>query len=799
MTHSHIGGRSEAQHGLHISTSSPPPPPPPQPQPTAVAEADILRGGGGGWLSRGHYFRDKRRKLRDQFRESNNYELASSSETSHLFQNLVFHIDGRTSHHTAQELQYIIFRNGGQYEQYYFAGSGGSSVVTHIIATNLAAAKVKQYRSMRNPPFIVHPQWILDSVKLGSLQPEVQYQLPVMRDDTQKTLPVRVTKPNVQPGTDNKISELDCKEQKQDSVPISRTSAVAQPRRPRLFIVRKNSSKPQSENQAQRQPNPHTNASKPLTALTDENFIENYLAQSRLHFIGSWKHRLNNVRQQQHTEQRRERNNDVYKKRYIVHIDMDCFFASVAMREKPHWRTMPLAVAHSRGNHGEISSCNYVARKFGVKGGMWIKQARQLCPDLIIAPYEFDKYEETAEKMFDILFSNCNRVQVMSIDEALIDVSDLCENDHDVQSLVQKMRNEIESVTGCTASAGIAENIMLARIATKRAKPNGQFLISDSSSGEAQDILRGLNVDELPGVGYRMRKQLAEKLGVQFVGDLQRYPRQRLQELFGEKRGTQLFNFCRGIDERQLELDASRKSIGVDINWAIRFETLEQVYEFLDKLGHALGKKMVEECILGKTITLKLKQRREGVGEATKYLGHGVCDDKSKSTTLVTATNDSLLIARQCRRLYEDLGIPAKELRGVGIQMTRLISVNDRNNAQQSTTLTQYFNPSEDGNLNTSCQTTKRLVDKDGRGSAIDIISCSDHKDIENIALGDITNHVLVSNKNSRTSKSRKTTRSSTAKSRKNQKTSLAITDLSSQIDPDTFQELPSEIQSEVR
>lgn len=204
----------------------------------------------------------------------------------------------------------------------------------------------------------------------------------------------------------------------------------------------------------------------------------------------------------------------------IVHLDMDCFFASVATVGRPVLRGKPIAVCHSNSNKGtgEVSAANYEARAFGIRAGSFIYRAKELCPNLIVMPYEFEKYQEISEKVeltmvgtsaftefwvlightvldkqvYRIALTYTKLVQPVSCDEAFMDITGLgepCE-------IVSSLRDRILKETGCTASAGIGPNLLLSRLATKRAKPNGQFRILQTESVE---FVANLPVGDLPG------------------------------------------------------------------------------------------------------------------------------------------------------------------------------------------------------------------------------------------------------------------------------------------------------------
>ncbi|KAG0272814.1 deoxycytidyl transferase [Linnemannia exigua] len=229
-------------------------------------------------------------------------------------------------------------------------------------------------------------------------------------------------------------------------------------------------------------------------------FVEKFYQSSRLHYLSTWKAKLRDVTTKLQKDRPVVVNKSVHKT--IMHIDFDCFFASVATRGKPELQVKPIAVAHGTGgstSNSEIASCNYLARDFGVKNGMQLLKARTLCPDLLVVPYEFQQYEDISIEFYKILLGYADELQAVSVDEALVDISSKClptwdsgvkgsqlnasggtQNDGGSRmtpaEFALKVREEIFLATGCHASVGIGPNILLAKLSTKRAKPHGQFI-----------------------------------------------------------------------------------------------------------------------------------------------------------------------------------------------------------------------------------------------------------------------------------------------------------------------------------
>ncbi|XP_027106030.1 DNA repair protein REV1 isoform X2 [Coffea arabica] len=414
------------------------------------------------------------------------------------------------------------------------------------------------------------------------------------------------------------------------------------------------------------------------STLSDANFVENYFKFSRLHFIGTWRNRyrkrflssangfkdMNPSRNAFATSQ----------KTTIIHVDMDCFFVSVVIRKHPDLKDKPVAVCHSDNSRGtaEISSANYPARNHGVKAGMFIRDAKALCPQLVILPYNFDAYEEVADQFYDILHKHCNKVQAVSCDEAFIDVTDLRVEDPEL--FARAIRTEIHETTGCTASAGISGSMLMARVATRIAKPDGLCYIP---SEKVDDYLHELPVKALPGIGHVLEEKLKKKQ-INTCGQLRLISKESLQKDFGVKTGDMLWNFSRGIDNRLVGVFQESKSIGADVNWGVRFNDLNDMKDFLLKLCKEVSLRLQGCGLKGRTITLKIKKRRSDAGEPVKYMGCGDCENLSRSVTLPMATDDVDVFQRITAQLFGYFHIDARDIRGAGLQASKLESA-DRN------------------------------------------------------------------------------------------------------------------------
>lgn len=403
-------------------------------------------------------------------------------------------------------------------------------------------------------------------------------------------------------------------------------------------------------------------------------FVRHFFAKSRLHHIGNWRSTF----QQKAAEflsiykgPAIQRESPTSCRRVILHVDMDCFFVAVAVRERPELQSAPVAVAHS-GNSGgtsEISSCNYVARAKGIRAGMFMQAAKELCPELVVLPYKFEEIEQVSLQIYSIFFSHTPFVQAMSCDEALLEFG----SDTDGIATAKLIREQIFAQSRCPASVGVSYNILLAKLASKEAKPDGMFHIE--SPERAEPFLLSLSIRYLPGVGRQMSAKL-EELGLQDIQQLRSLSKSELVHSFGKTTGDMLFNFARGTDHRPLSIESNmmRKSVSAVMNFGIRFKKWDDATGFLMALAEELRNRLQSLKVRTQCLTLMIKKRREGEPvEPWKYMGHGVCDNFSKSQVLTEPTDDELIIGKVCIELLRQLHLPTSDLRGVGIQATKLV------------------------------------------------------------------------------------------------------------------------------
>ncbi|BBH09651.1 DNA-directed DNA polymerase [Prunus dulcis] len=571
----------------------------------------------------GSYMVEKNRKLHNQF----DSEASSSSHNGlntgkNIFRGVSIFVDGYTVP-SSQELRGYMLNYGGRYENYF------SDIVLRISF----AVIFLTVKSFSGGLPVVKPSWVLDSI---SANKHLSYSGDALRDAANQELHISSVKDCemriVEMTTFAAQDDGSVKDELQYST--HQTSALASSCR-----------LPTSSNAGSNQSH---------STLGDPNFVENYFKSSRLHFIGTWRNRY---------RKRFPRSSKGFKR-----TEPNLSASAMVIRKRSELKDRPVAVCHSDSPKGtaEISSANYPARDYGVKAGMFVRNAKALCPHLVIIPYDFEAYEEVADQFYDILHKHSNKVQAVSCDEAFLDVTDAEGLDPEV--LASTVRKEIFETTGCTASAGISRNMLMARLATRTAKPDGQCYISPE---KVDDYLHQLPIKELPGIGYTLEEKL-KKQNVQTCGQLRMISKDSLQKDFGMKTGEMLWNHSRGIDNRLVGVIQESKSIGAEVNWGVRFKDLKDSQYFLSNLCKEVSLRLQGCGVLGRTFTLKIKKRRKDAGEPVKYMGHGDCENLSHSVTVPVATDDVEVLQRIAKQLFGSFSIDVKDIRGIGLQVSKL-------------------------------------------------------------------------------------------------------------------------------
>ncbi|MBD1581180.1 DNA polymerase IV [Pseudoalteromonas sp. S16_S37] len=343
--------------------------------------------------------------------------------------------------------------------------------------------------------------------------------------------------------------------------------------------------------------------------------------------------------------------------RKFIHIDMDCFYAAVEMRDNPELAKVPMAIG-GNSHRGVLSTSNYLAREYGVRSAMSNYQAKKLCPHLVIVPGRMSVYKEVSAQIRGIFARYTNLIEPLSLDEAYLDVTDCAQLGGSATLIAQQIRADIERETGLTASAGIAPIKFLAKIASDENKPNGQFVITPN---DVNDFIDTLPLKKIPGVG-KVTQQKLLALGFQYGCDIKASSEDFLYQRFG-KFGLQLWRRCHGIDERQVETHRVRKSVGVETTFS---EDTNDEIELTRRLAESLFPELTRRA------QPYIENRgMNKLGVKVKFFDFQVVSKECQYDSLNLDVLSSLLKELLAR-------YPSKPVRLIGINIGLLESKNDQ-------------------------------------------------------------------------------------------------------------------------
>ncbi|XP_017030967.1 DNA repair protein Rev1 [Drosophila kikkawai] len=682
----------------------------------------------------GGYFEAKKSKLEEQFAAA-----SDPFRKSDLFQGISIFVNGRTDP-SADELKRIMMVHGGTYHHYE------RSHTTYTIASTLPDVKV---RNMNLSKFI-SAKWVVDCLAQNKI---VDYK-PYLLFTNQKTSQPRINFANVKNRSlkESKM-EVDAPaeppaELPADKMEIDLAGILGELQQAVVTSPEKKAetSSLSETNQSINNLSSTSSNSNHARTAADPRFLSEFYKNSRLHHIATlgagFKQYVCELRQanagkdfpMREALKNLKEATEISGFRYVMHIDMDCFFVSVGLRSHPELRGLPVAVTHSKGGSAaadvpvhpqadrqveqelfaqrfehrlhddnkvdkvrsgfdkkmslsEIASCSYEAREKGIRNGMFVGQALKLCPELKTIPYDFDGYREVAFMLYNTVAQYTLNIEAVSCDEMFVELTDMVDElKVDVMAFVEHLRQEVRTKTGCPCSAGVGPNKLLARLATKEAKPNGQHLLTSNQNILA--YMAPMALETLPGVGSSMSHKL-KQAGLNNCGDVQQTSLARLDMLLGKKLALNLHNNCRGIDPRPLVYEQARKTVSAEMNFGIRFTKAIECEQFLRQLSDEVTKRLTEVKRKTKSINLKIMVRAaEAPVETSKYMGHGVCDIVNKSSNLKHATDDVNVITSLVLNLMKEADLPFHELRGLGIHLTKL---EDAGEVRKDNVLKQMF------------------------------------------------------------------------------------------------------------
>ena len=346
-------------------------------------------------------------------------------------------------------------------------------------------------------------------------------------------------------------------------------------------------------------------------------------------------------------------NKNTDKARKIIHIDMDAFFAAVEVRDHPEWKGKPLIVGGSPKSRGVVSTCSYEARKYGIHSAMASSIAYKLCPNAIFVRGRFDAYGEASEQIREIFYQFTDQVEVVSIDEAYLDVTDNKTSTSSATNIAKMIKTRIYEKTKLTSSAGVSYNKFLAKIGSDLDKPDGLVVIPPT---KAYEILDKLPIGDFHGIGKVSEKKM-KKLGITNGYELRKWSLKDLLQHFG-KVGSFYYYIVRGIDHREVKTHHVRKSIGQERTFSQDIDDPEKLLDFLKKCSHNISKKLKEKNAKARTITLKVKFANFDIVTASKTFTNSI-----DSEMIIYHTVEKLLIKNlQDKRKIRLLGISTSNL-----------------------------------------------------------------------------------------------------------------------------------------
>ena len=339
--------------------------------------------------------------------------------------------------------------------------------------------------------------------------------------------------------------------------------------------------------------------------------------------------------------------------RRILHIDMDAFYASVEQRDRPELRGKPVAVGGDPHRRGVVAAASYEARKFGVRSAIPMARAVRLCPHLTIVPPDFRKYKAASEAVFDIFRSVTPLVEPMSLDEAYLDVTANTWGEPLGRNVALRIKAAIREATDLTASAGVAPNKFLAKIASAWKKPDGLTVIAPE---RVERFLQKLPVDALWGVGPVTAARLRER-GIERLVDVRTADEEVLRDAVGSW-GDWLRQLAHGIDDRDVEPDHEPKSSGSENTYSQDLTDINEIREEIDGMARDAAEWLEQHALLCRTVTIKVRY-----SDFTTI---------TRSHSRAPATRDDEEIAQRAVKLLERTDAASRPVRLLGVSVHNL-------------------------------------------------------------------------------------------------------------------------------
>lgn len=342
-------------------------------------------------------------------------------------------------------------------------------------------------------------------------------------------------------------------------------------------------------------------------------------------------------------------------KRVIMHYDMDCFYASIEMRDNPKYRDVPIVVAG-----GVVTTANYKAREFGIHSAMCTTDAKRLCPKLLVVPVNKEKYIQESEFIQNLILKITNKVEFIALDEGYIDITDVINNYSSKENFGNIFRKRIFELTGLTCSVGIGYNKLTAKIASDINKPGGLYIFNNDS--EFKEFISEKDIRKLPGVGKKF-ELILNKENIKKVKDIYPFSFKELVSKYGSSRGELLYTYSRGIDHRPVEYNKAIHSIGNENTFRIPLTTDIEITRELEELFNWSYKRLIENKVLTKTVNIKIKfENREVI---------------TRSKSRFIPTNDYEILKNILDEIFLSLTLN-RNIKLLGVSFSNLSNISSR-------------------------------------------------------------------------------------------------------------------------
>lgn len=297
----------------------------------------------------------------------------------------------------------------------------------------------------------------------------------------------------------------------------------------------------------------------------------------------------------------------------IMHYDMDCFYASIEIRDNPKYKGLPLIVGG-----GVVTTASYEARKYGVHSAMSVFEAKKLCPSLLVVPVDKNKYIKISQKIQGLVLKITDRVEFIALDEGYVDITEIVKKFPSLESFADRFKERIKYHTGLTCSVGIGVNKLSAKIASGINKPGGKYIFV--SQMEFVEYIRTKNIEIIQGVGKKLR-EILNRDGIYKVEDIIPYSLQELVNRYGKSRGELLYLSSRGIDYSEIEYKREIHSIGNENTYRYPLDSEESIQKELEDIFEYSYKRLIRKELIAKTVILKVKYADGTLITRSKTLG----------------------------------------------------------------------------------------------------------------------------------------------------------------------------------